>query len=766
MTPPFLFSQQDQSWKLYDDSEVAIIEITVDPAALEWMYNHVESDSVHLASINFKNPFINETIDSVGLRIRGNTSRQAKKKSFKLSFNHFVKGREFFDVDNLNLNGEHNDPSIARSKLCWDLYKKIGVISSRASHAAVYINGEYYGLYVSVEDIDDEFLKKNFEDASGNLWKCLYPADLSFISNNPAAYKFVSGGRRAYDLKTNTDSDDYTRFAKLVKIINQTPPELFADSLESILNVVSALKYFAVNNLVGSWDDYWFLKNNYYFYDDPANKLFYLIPYDYDNTFGIDWFNRDWANINPYTFATIDGTPRPLIQKLLTNSQYRNLYTHFLEFYNENVYNLELWEDEIINRKNLLSPYAETDVYRRMDYGFSFSDFHESYSLSPYTNQHAKRGIREFVNLKNNSIQSFLKYVDSPPIVYKIDTYPVNPLFGDSLNITVSLFGVNEIVESKVRLLQNESELVSFDLEYAPTWDSYLVEENDRWTCTIPTIEFTGNLEVRISLTDSKNNTVEYPRGRKHYIYIPPAAIGNLSITELMALNESTITDENNQYEDWIEVFNSGNEPVNLQGYHITDNINNLSKWTFPGDLIIEPNQYKIIWFDNDPEEGIDHVDFRLDAEGEFIAIVSPLMDSIIDSITFPAQTADVSYGRDPQSNTWGFMSPTPGLPNTIVSVDEKMVDYSLDIIVYPNPFNPATTIEYSIGKKSGVNIEIYSLTGELIQNLNEGIKQQGTYRVTWNGIDNKNNKVTSGLYIVRVVTEYSARSHKMLLLK
>ncbi|MBC8384211.1 MAG: CotH kinase family protein, partial [Candidatus Cloacimonetes bacterium] len=168
-------NQAEESWKLYDDSEVATIEITVDPLALEWMYANVWSDSMHNATIHFSNAYIDETIEDVGFRLRGNTSRIAWKKSFKLSFNTFVPGREFYNVDKINLNGEHNDPSIIRSKLGWDIFKQIGQVASRASHAAVYINDVYYGLYISVEHIDDEFLNKNFSDPSGNLWKCHYP---------------------------------------------------------------------------------------------------------------------------------------------------------------------------------------------------------------------------------------------------------------------------------------------------------------------------------------------------------------------------------------------------------------------------------------------------------------------------------------------------------------------------------------------------------------------------------------------------------------
>ena len=112
-----LYAQADDSWKIFDDSNVARVDITINPATLQWIYNNVQSDSEHVASFRFRNNWIDETVDSIGFRLRGNTSRNSAKKSFKISFNTFKPGRDFYNVEKLNLNGEHNDPSIIRSKL-------------------------------------------------------------------------------------------------------------------------------------------------------------------------------------------------------------------------------------------------------------------------------------------------------------------------------------------------------------------------------------------------------------------------------------------------------------------------------------------------------------------------------------------------------------------------------------------------------------------------------------------------------------------------
>ena len=342
---------QDDSWKLFDDSEVDELYITIDSARLDWSYENVYSDSLHPSTVRYVSEWFDETMDSVGFRLRGNTSRVAAKKSFKLDINHFEQGRSFHGVEKLNLNGENNDPSIIRSKICWDLYHDLGMKTSRSTHVAVYINDEFYGLYISIEHIDDEFLEKNFSDDSGNLWKCIWPADLTYRGDDPEDYHPYYDDERPYNLKTNKDTYDFSQLARLIGIINQTPDAEFADSLEAVLDVAGVLKYFAVNVLTGGWDDYWFLRNNYYLYHHPSENRFHWIPYDYDNTLGIDWFEIDWTDTDPFNFPVIDGDGRPLAERLMEHDEYRDLYAHFINFISTNIFELSHWENRLDNLK-------------------------------------------------------------------------------------------------------------------------------------------------------------------------------------------------------------------------------------------------------------------------------------------------------------------------------------------------------------------------------------------------------------------------------
>ncbi len=772
------FSQQDESWKLYDDSQVARVDITIDPAAIVWLYQNVQSDSEFVASFHFQNAYINETVDSIGFRLRGNTSRNAQKKSFKVSFNSFISGREFYGVDKLNLNGEHNDPSIIRSKLCFDHYKTIGVTASRSNHVEVYINGQYYGLYISVEHIDDEFLNKNFADDSGNLWKCLYPADLNYLGNDPNTYKNLNdNGRPAYELTTNESQADFTKLVRLISVLNNTPIASLADSLESVIVVPEVLKYFAMNILVGEWDDYWSLMNNYYLYHEPTKDIFHLIPYDYDNTFGIDWFNINWTNANPYNYPKVVNGNRPLAERLMQIAQYRNLYTHFLEFYSSNVYQLSNWQNRIDNLMSMISSSAMIDSFRTLDYGFDTNDFYNSYSATGYSNQHVKYGLKQFVNLRNASLPAQLSYQTAKPIVYKIDFEPKNPGASDSIYIYASVFDNDGLTEVSIYYQEvGTSNTQIYPMIFSPISNTKIVEEADRWVGFIPPLGAGKTGKFFVYAKDTQNQVQFYPRKNAIEIKTPQIVTDAIVVNEFMADNSTTIPDPNGEFDDWIELYNPTTNAITLTGKYLTDKKDNLTKYQFTQqNLMLNPNEYLLIWCDEQQEQQGIHTNFKLSAGGEFIALVDADGITVIDSLSFGPQTTDISFGRFPDgTNNWSSLFPTPGNPNSLTSIeDEQLIPTVFSLSAYPNPFNPSTSIRYTIPNVTLSEVEgfrvqliIYDVLGNEIATLVNEVKPVGTYEVLWNGENNLGNKVSSGIYFVRIQANQQFQNLKLMLLK
>ena len=751
----------NNSWKVYDDSELAIINITVDSDAISWMYDwdNIESDSLHIGTIHFQNAYIDESIDSIGFRLRGNTSRSSAKKSFKVDFNHFVSGRDFHGIEKLNLNGEHNDPSVVRAKLSWDLYQDMGMVSTRAAHAKLYINGEYYGLYISVEHIDDSFISKNFQNDNGNLWKCLWPADLTYRGDQAEDYYPYWDDRRPYELKTNTNEYDYSKLARLIRIIHQSP-----DSLDMVLDIKKTMQYLTMNILTGSWDDYRFLRNNFYLYHDPSDDLFHFIPYDYDNTFSIDWFDIDWSTIDPYDYSVIDSDGRPLTDLLFSEQKYRDLFSHFLEFYTEKIFiidsismGLDHWLDQLYQA-------AEEDNYRTMDYGFTIDDFVNSYGNN-FQLDHVKQGLLEYITNRKTALDQQIMFEGNIPMIYESDKKPDIVIVGDTVNIEAAMFG-SPLSFYLFYLKEGQEYWSSTSFSFQPDTLSYLIEDHDRWVANfIP--DDVGQYYWYL-FANSDDGSYRYPLyDFNSFEVIEPVANQPVAINELLAKNETVNSDEEGEFDDWIELFNYSDITVDLSYHFLTDKVDDLTKWQFPDSGAgLESGQYMLVWCDEDQEQGILHTNFKLSSSGEFIALVAPDGTTILDSVTFPPQTEDISYGiSDLYDDEWAYMVPSPGSYNESLSYDDKTLPpghFQLKNI-YPNPFNSSFNIDLNMDRDPrDVTIKLFSLTGaevtsKTIRGLNKG---SHIISMEMKGL------LSSGSYILRVNSEGHSLNRKVIYLK
>ena len=132
-----------------------------------------------------------------------------------------------------------------------------------------------------------------------------------------------------------------------------------------------------------------------------------------------------------------------------------------------------------------------------------------------------------------------------------------------------------------------------------------------------------------------------------------------------MASNSSAISDEDGDFEDWIELYNYGDDPVYLAGWGLSDDFSNPFRWVFP-DIEIGPGEFLLIWASGkDRKQGVLHTNFSIDASGEELLLVNP-SGNWVDVVNPIAVPTDISYGRKPDgTGDWFyFEEPTPGLPN------------------------------------------------------------------------------------------------------
>jgi len=143
-----------------------------------------------------------------------------------------------------------------------------------------------------------------------------------------------------------------------------------------------------------------------------------------------------------------------------------------------------------------------------------------------------------------------------------------------------------------------------------------------------------------------------------------------LRINELMASNGKTISDPQGEYDDWVELYNAGQQAINVAGMYLTNDLGAPTKWQFPADqpavTTVQPHGYLLLWADGDTGDWGLHASFRLDAEGDTVAVYDSDGQTLIDVVQFRQQTPDVSWGRDPNDEgQWRALGlATPGGQN------------------------------------------------------------------------------------------------------
>jgi hypothetical protein len=145
-----------------------------------------------------------------------------------------------------------------------------------------------------------------------------------------------------------------------------------------------------------------------------------------------------------------------------------------------------------------------------------------------------------------------------------------------------------------------------------------------------------------------------------------------LYINEFMARNKTGLTDNIGKFSDWIEIYNAGNEAVDIAGYFLTDTLGDPGKSkikkTNHDSTLIMPHGYLVLFADGKQKNGVLHLSFKLKKTGEQLGLFKKEGKSYIqiDAITFKTQFKDVSFGRVPDGSKKleYIQTPSPGATN------------------------------------------------------------------------------------------------------
>lgn len=365
--------------KLFNKETIQDVKISIDEN--NWNYllqNAIDKPTVLASSVSIGD----DTVKYVGIKTKGNLTLKevwnssSDRFSFTINFgkyintdNGYTDKQNLYGLRKVALNNIYGDATLMKEYLSYELMTIMGIPTPEYSLVNLYINDEFYGVYMMVESIDSSLTQRTLGEKSDYLVKpessggdLIYDNSLDEYINDDGEFDFSSiiydnSGNIIYpNDKSNplykynglweNDEDTFEdivdmlptifKWMKTLNELNNTDNPNTDDyklALEEIIDVDSLIRYFAVNTYLVNLDSYQSEKmQNYALYINETGEAT-IIPWDYNYSFGVyglgsasDVINFDIYN--PVINTTLKD--RPLLNVILQNDEYKALYEKYL----------------------------------------------------------------------------------------------------------------------------------------------------------------------------------------------------------------------------------------------------------------------------------------------------------------------------------------------------------------------------------------------------------------------------------------------------
>lgn len=207
--------------KLFDTDTVLTIDIQIDEADFAELLENAADEAYYACDVVING----ETFQNVGIRAKGNTSLSniasdptTDRYSWKIEFDHYIDGQTCWGLDKLVLNNNYADATNMKEALVYDMFAYLGADASLYNYAEISVNGEYWGVYLALEAVEDGFLTRNYGAADGELYK---PDNME-----------IGGGMSE---RGDTAFDDFSPFGENENNDRPEAPEFSADSENGVM---------------------------------------------------------------------------------------------------------------------------------------------------------------------------------------------------------------------------------------------------------------------------------------------------------------------------------------------------------------------------------------------------------------------------------------------------------------------------------------------------------------------------------------------------
>lgn len=696
------------SQNFYDRSTVQTIEIffafsnwdtQLDAATTTDTY--VIADSVRINGVVF---------DSVGVKYKGNSSYNANnnKNPLHLELDYIKGSQDYQGYTNIKLQNGFSDPSMIREVLSYAILEQY-MDCPKANFANVYINGTLRGIYSNAESINKKFNGEHYYLGNDTYFKCnpiggagpgaTISPDLKYINMDSSSYS------NGYELKSTFG---WNRLVELINTLNNN-----FSSIESTLDVDRALWMLAFNNVLVNLDSYnGAFRQNYYLTWDLNNRF---VPTIWDLNMSFGGFPGGTGS-GPYTASSLDpmsnstSTNHPLIVKMLANPLYKRMYmAHIRTIVQEN-FASQNYLTMANTLRSTIDASVQADPYKFYTYA--------QYQSSLTTNiagggppGSTIPGLQNLMDARATYFSTNSNYILVSPTISSFNSSNNAPSFGQTIYLTATCSN-----ETTVYLGYRSNHQFKFNrvqmFDDGAHGDGAAGDHVYGYQLTIDG----AVLEYYIYAENSSAGIFSPQRAEHEFhtltVSLPFCSTGDVLINEIVASNSTSASDLNGESDDWVELYNTTANSIDLSGMYLSDDATNLLKWAFPFGTTIPANGYILVWCDNDIGQAGIHTNFKLSSLGENLIFSNGA--TIYDQVAFGVQSTDVAYARCPDGSAdFAYVTPTPLASNNCQAGVEALPENT--IVLYPNPSNGEFTI-----KQSNLNFSKYkivALNGVVVEN-------------------------------------------------
>ena len=309
-----------------------------------------------------------DTLDSVGIRIKGNSSynHPGNKKPFHLKFDEYIDDMDYRGNERISFNNSYNDPTFIREKLATEIFHGLGVPCPRACWSVVYYNDVYWGFYSTVDPTNKQAMTRFFGYNDGNLYNCDRQASFEWLG--PSVFPYT--GR--YQISANEGADDWLDLIDFLDFLNHSDDSTFAAGICDRFDAVGFARAWAANTFLVNLDSYQGFGRNYFLCFDYDTIGRYIV-YDLNLAFGV--FNKygfdatelrelpiDWYNPG----LPPDSSGRPLAERLFDNwPPFRGLVDCALHELLETTLEGATFDARVTELADLVRPFVYADLNKQ-----------------------------------------------------------------------------------------------------------------------------------------------------------------------------------------------------------------------------------------------------------------------------------------------------------------------------------------------------------------------------------------------------------------